>query len=304
MNPLFVQKTKNTVAKIKYHYPDSFSAILKEFRDLPEFCFPDSVSFKVGHPEHTGNSTHTFVLTAQNGERLYCCCFRTYMHGKNGRYELPRRFQTAMCVVSKVAFFSVMQSVTSYYHGLCLLGQNVNGCLPATQSSAFQFLNFISNYVLKPAAAFSLTGEWVAFKSSAQLAMQYNIFLPSHGGALHKEVKLVPLFEVLSTSKFLCLLSAILSERRVLFVSDDVEVVSAAVVASVAMIYPFKWHHILVPLLPSKLSDYVSAPMPYLIGIRRNMLKVFRAGVSKYVKNSLQCSFIFMTHCPIYIGVG
>lgn len=35
------------------------------------------------------------------------------------------------------------------------------------------------------------------------------------------------------------------------------------------MLAPFQWQHIFIPLLPSKLLVYVTAPTPYLYGIRR-----------------------------------
>lgn len=31
------------------------------------------------------------------------------------------------------------------------------------------------------------------------------------------------------------------------------------------MLYPFSWHHVLIPILPPSLSDYVAAPMPYVV---------------------------------------
>lgn len=42
--------------------------------------------------------------------------------------------------------------------------------------------------------------------------------------------------------------------------------------ALLAMIYPFTWQSVFLPLLPTKLLAYVCAPYPYLIGIRRHQL--------------------------------
>ena len=114
------------------------------------------------------------------------------MNGKHGRYDLPRRFQTVICAVSRVPFFSVLQSITAYYHGLCLLGQTgqnkqINcSCLPPVTSSAYQFLEYMCRYTLKPMREFASLGEMLIFKANTQLAMQYTVVLPSHGGLLHK----------------------------------------------------------------------------------------------------------------------
>lgn len=47
---------------------------------------------------------------------------------------------------------------------------------------------------------------------------------------------------------------------------------SACVQAANALIYPMHWQHIFIPLLPSHLIDYLSAPMPFLIGVPQTTL--------------------------------
>lgn len=47
---------------------------------------------------------------------------------------------------------------------------------------------------------------------------------------------------------------ALLLERRILMVATDSDRVSAAVHAAVALIFPFRWQHIYLPLLPHVLQ--------------------------------------------------
>ena len=42
---------------------------------------------------------------------------------------------------------------------------------------------------------------------------------------------------------------------------------SACVQAANTLIYPMLWQHIFIPVLPANLMDYLSAPMPFLIGV-------------------------------------
>lgn len=42
--------------------------------------------------------------------------------------------------------------------------------------------------------------------------------------------------------------------------------------AAAAMIAPFQWQHVFIPLLPSALLFYAAAPVPYLMGVRRYLL--------------------------------
>ncbi|KAI8800344.1 hypothetical protein BJ742DRAFT_86273 [Cladochytrium replicatum] len=41
--------------------------------------------------------------------------------------------------------------------------------------------------------------------------------------------------------------------------------------------YPLSWQHILIPVLPAKLLSYLQAPMPYIVGVRRDYFTVERA---------------------------
>ena len=50
------------------------------------------------------------------------------------------------------------------------------------------------------------------------------------------------------------LLAALLLERRVILVAEDRGKVSAAVHAAAALLYPFRWQHIYLPLLPIALK--------------------------------------------------
>uniref|UniRef100_A0A061RND3 Denn domain-containing protein 1b n=1 Tax=Tetraselmis sp. GSL018 TaxID=582737 RepID=A0A061RND3_9CHLO len=47
---------------------------------------------------------------------------------------------------------------------------------------------------------------------------------------------------------------------------------SMTVHAVSALIYPFRWQHIFLPVLPEGLLDYLEAPMPWIIGLPRSML--------------------------------
>ena len=58
-----------------------------------------------------------------------------------------------------------------------------------------------------------------------------------------------------------------LNERRIVITSDRLNRLSACVQAANAIIYPMHWQHIFIPLLPSHLLEYLTAPMPFLIGV-------------------------------------
>lgn len=42
------------------------------------------------------------------------------------------------------------------------------------------------------------------------------------------------------------------------------------------MLLCYRWHHIFLPLLPRSLSDYLTAPMPFLIGMPAQLLPAIK----------------------------
>lgn len=74
----------------------------------------------------------------------------------------------------------------------------------------------------------------------------------------------------------LTLIAAMLLERRVVMTSRSRDTLTASVQAAAAMLYPFQYHHIFLPLLPKMLSDYLQAPMPFLVGLPDQMLGILR----------------------------
>jgi hypothetical protein len=49
-----------------------------------------------------------------------------------------------------------------------------------------------------------------------------------------------------------------------------------AAVLTAVMLLCYRWHHIFLPLLPRSLSDYLTAPMPFLIGMPAQLLPAIK----------------------------
>ncbi|OXA57993.1 DENN domain-containing protein 1B [Folsomia candida] len=74
-------------------------------------------------------------------------------------------------------------------------------------------------------------------------------------------------YNALGTESMLVLFTALLSERRIVITSKKLSRLSSIVMACNLFLFPFCWQHIFIPVLPMQLSDYLSAPMPFLIGV-------------------------------------
>ena len=84
------------------------------------------------------------------------------------------------------------------------------------------------------------------------------------------------LFHTLSVPCIMAVFSALLSEQRMIMVSENPARLSECMHGFCAVLYPFNWQQIFVPLLPKVLIDYLTAPMPFLIGMHISLLEKVR----------------------------
>ena len=75
------------------------------------------------------------------------------------------------------------------------------------------------------------------------------------------------LFTCLSIENIILLWEAILLDRKVYIFSKSKSVLNHICMALVSLIFPFKWTHVLIPVLPEKLKVFTDAIVPLLIGI-------------------------------------
>ncbi|KAF2344142.1 DENN domain, partial [Trinorchestia longiramus] len=75
------------------------------------------------------------------------------------------------------------------------------------------------------------------------------------------------LFSVLSPECVVQLLSCMLLENQVLLVSADYYRLMLVAECMCALVLPFTWHHIYVPILPAALSHFLDAPVPFIMGL-------------------------------------
>ncbi|KAI4349327.1 hypothetical protein L6164_009929 [Bauhinia variegata] len=77
---------------------------------------------------------------------------------------------------------------------------------------------------------------------------------------------------VLSLDSVLALVAGILLEKHIILVCPNLGVLSAAVLSLLAIIRPFQWQSLFLPVLPESMLDFLDAPVPYIIGIENKPL--------------------------------
>ena len=80
---------------------------------------------------------------------------------------------------------------------------------------------------------------------------------------------ILPLLRVLGVSNALRLLSALLSECRILLISSSPTRLAQCARSALSILSQglLHWQHLFIPVLPPHLFQYLAAPVPYLIGI-------------------------------------
>ena len=78
------------------------------------------------------------------------------------------------------------------------------------------------------------------------------------------------LFILLSVENIILIWEALLLERKVFLISKNKENLLNCCMALISLIFPFKWIHVMIPILPEKLRVFTDAPVPLLTGICYN----------------------------------
>ncbi|KAJ8331147.1 hypothetical protein QVD99_005806 [Batrachochytrium dendrobatidis] len=90
-----------------------------------------------------------------------------------------------------------------------------------------------------------------------------------------KNFSMYPIFCAMSLHHIILAFELILTERKVIFLSSHYSMLNLASEAFCHLLFPLYWHHILIPVLPSRLISYLQAPMPYIVGVHRKYFGKF-----------------------------
>jgi hypothetical protein len=70
-----------------------------------------------------------------------------------------------------------------------------------------------------------------------------------------------------SLDNIILLWEALMLEKKIFITSNNKENLCQICMALISLLFPFKWIHVLIPVLPEKLKVFIDAPVPLLIGL-------------------------------------
>jgi hypothetical protein len=92
-------------------------------------------------------------------------------------------------------------------------------------------------------------------------------FSPVDLGLIDIEWLCIPLMTSLKFHDFFWLILAVLQEKSVVFVSKNLALLSSCVLGILALLRPFKWPYLMVPIVPNSLKEVLDAPVPLVAGV-------------------------------------
>lgn len=94
-------------------------------------------------------------------------------------------------------------------------------------------------------------------------------------------VDFAPLLRCLAADSLLSLVTALLAERRIVFVSSNLEQLSACVNALLALVRPLQWEYVFIPILPVDQITFCCSPTPFVVGVLASAFEVSRESGSR-----------------------
>ena len=242
------------------------------------FCFPQGIYFL---EKKISPNKFNFVLTDESGERTYCSVLifweklndeirkqlepiyeeeipiteeeikkKTYQNKKKLKdYFVPK----ALCISSKFPFFS---------NNIIFLKQLYK--IFTSSSTKIPLERAISGYVDS------------LYKQSYDDLIRFNIqninidfyFIKNYGKDWDiNDHYLETLFRVLSIDIIITAWQGLLLEKKLYLICSSKETLLQVAHAFITLLFPFKWIHTYIPILPEKLRSFTESPMPLIFGI-------------------------------------
>lgn len=247
-------------------------------------------------------SSFTFTLQLQDGRRLYGHVRRSLpMHEKSAtRYDVGRRGERALVLLTKTAGAGQLyQALLKSIDAITCLNKALRHELRGNAEPEKHFLYTLYNEQQRMAVQYQQRTEdrgkpLIANISGLELqqsplfaAHDVNRFMiptcllyrpytatgpttdDSGLPTADSTSSVLPLLRCVGVAHALRILSALLSERRIILTSSSPTRLSTCSHAALAMLHCglLHWQHLYIPVLPPHLWQYLAAPYPYLIGI-------------------------------------
>lgn len=278
-------------------YPEEDRDLTPMPADAADFCFPDGIRLMTEDECQADPLPKfaSFVLTTADSARVYGVCI-TWMEplpGVSAVMTAPACApaapeDTAAPGCAHVPAAEAPQRVRSATQGaiygqrcVCLLSRvpAFDGlsqcCRQLYRLHVTQGLSVLQRHEVEPALS-ARVGTPGEVTSLVVAGLQIDVQAPR---AVHiPKIMTAPLDWLLVTRfldahNLIIAWSLLLAEHKVLFISSQPHVLTMACETLSACLWPLKWHHVYIPVLPARLASFLQAPVPFMVGATPDVLK-------------------------------
>lgn len=90
----------------------------------------------------------------------------------------------------------------------------------------------------------------------------------------HFDFPIRQVFLLMGVDVFIQLFTCVLLEKQILICSSDYQKLMLVAESLCCLLFPFKWPHVYVPILPSSMYHFLDAPVPYIMGLHSKESKM------------------------------
>ncbi|XP_031443252.1 DENN domain-containing protein 5A isoform X2 [Clupea harengus] len=290
-------------SKVLAHYPENVEWNPFDQDAVGMLCMPKGLFFRT-QQEVCEPQFHTFIITREDGSRSYgfaltffeevrsaqiCSAMQTLYHMHNAaQYHItqqapppatppapperpgPSRLQRfnsyditrdtlyvskCICLLAPLAFQSACQKVLEQLHRAATSPQP-----PPLPLESYVY-NVLYEVPLPPAGrSLRFSGIYAPVVCQRPSTAELPLF----------DFPLAEVFLLLGADNVLQLFTCALLEIQILLYSQHYQRLMTVAESITALMFPFQWQHVYVPILPASLMHFLDAPVPYLMGLQSN----------------------------------
>lgn len=228
---------------------------------ITQFCFPDKEKFPK-HQLSPKSRKFTFVVTNVDGVKRFGYVRRS-LTGQISISNQGKRWPICHCILSVFPCHSIFDQILEATSRL--EPQNVLDLMTQLQHHSL------------PAPGDAIYATVATGDPTAPRLEPFRFSRPEQESSLSGFADFKTLLTTIDPFTIASILIALLMERRVIFISRKLSTLSSCVQACVALLYPFSWQHVFIPVLPLAMIQFVCAPVPFVVGLLASHLPELQA---------------------------
>ena len=224
-------------------------------------CLPTGIQRKPFHHRSLNKyyDQYNVILTDQMGNKTYgyCCTFFDICSEvrPEGSAEIEFAYMKCLCLISKEPLYESFETLVETMYTSCFRQRSVLNCDYELLGDIVKRINLLPKVKSNPLHV---------IMPIDRKTIHFDLEILSEG--LPSPIKVSQLLEI-EPKVLMILFEAILLERKVILRSKSKSKLSRTSEALCELLYPLKWQHIYIPIVPEGLTEYLEAPTPYLMGV-------------------------------------